>query len=231
MLAMSYSMSATVLFTHAGAANPTSEGFYPSNTGTGIANDLGFPAWQYSGCGCPTDYHSVALTANQKIEAFSQGWQVDLRARLPQNDSLLFGNLDFGNSRYDINLLLSPSGELTVSLNNFGVGPNYSYAVPGAGTAWHLYAMIYDPGSASARLDVDGLTVLTGYTGHGLYLSDLGLWFGTTGASGSFNLVAFSINDVPEPSSVLIAGGGLMLLSLARRGFVTRNASTVLQKL
>ena len=209
-------VSASVLFGHVGDANPTSEGFLPSNAGTGLANDLGFAAWQYSGNGSPTDYHSGALTPQEKAEAFSQGWELDLRARLPQNDTLLFGNVDFGTVRFDINLLLSPSGNLTAVLNNFGAGPAYSYAVPGPGSDWHLYQMIYDPVSATARLDVDGSTVLTGYTGHTQFVSDLGLWFGTTGAPGNFNLVEFSTN-VPEASSILLLGGGLMALGLARR--------------
>ena len=115
-------LSADVLFAHLGGIDPVSEGFFPTHSGTSIANDMGFAAWQYSGNGSPSDYHAGALTAQQKLAAFSQGWQVDLRARLPQNGSLLFGDMDFGNIRYDINLLLSPSGNLTAVLNNFGVG-------------------------------------------------------------------------------------------------------------
>lgn len=143
---------------------------------------------------------------------------VNLRARLIQNDTLLFGDVDFGNVRYDINLLLSPSGNLTAVLNNFGSGPSFSYAVTGLGTDWHLYQLIYDPGSASARLVVDGFTFLTGYTGHSLFIGDRGLWFGTTGAPGNFNLVKFS-NNVPKPESILSIGTGLLVLGLARYAF------------
>jgi hypothetical protein len=214
-------MSANVLYSYLADADPVSEGFSPSNTGTAIANDLGFAAWSYIGCGCPNDYHS-GVTSQQELMAFSDGWEVDLRARLPQNDNLLFADMDFGNVRYDINLLLSPSGNLTVVLNNFGTGPSYSYAIPGTGTAYHFYQMIYDPGSASASLEVDGVTVLTGYTGHTLYLNDLGLWFGTSGGSGgpgNFNLVEFSAN-VPEPAPVVFIGGGLVVLVVL--GFTRR---------
>jgi len=211
--------SANVIAVHTGAADPTSEGFVFSNTGTPVLSDLGFDAWQYAGCGCPTDYHSGPLTAQQKADAFAYGWELDLRARLPQNDNVLFGNVDFGNVRYDINLILSPGGSLTVNLNNFGTGPSYTYLVPGSGSAYHLYTMLYDPGSASASFQVDGTTVLTGYTGHNLSLNDLGLWFGTVGGSngpGNFNLVSLQV-DTPEPASVFTLGIGIFCMIIVRR--------------
>jgi hypothetical protein len=93
-------------------------------------------------------------------------------------------NVDLGlaGGRYDIHFFLDPSGRQMVQLSTqIAKGlDGLKYRIEGPADAFHDYQLIYDPHLKTARLLVDGIERLRGYSGHREYLSDYGLIFGTS---------------------------------------------------
>lgn len=214
------------------AANPATQGFStvtipPAPRVLGpIADDLGYPAWSISGLGLSSQfgYLSGALTAAQKAEINSQGFTLTLRGRVLRENAPAYdagsntiiggASVETGFRRYDIRLGIDHNGStVAVLLTSHdasgpggsirGFGPSYTLNDAG----YHTYDLVFNPNTQppSARLFIDGVERISGYTGNGSFVGDRGLVFNATSGGGmNFNLVRLT-----SPAVVPVACNGL----------------------
>jgi hypothetical protein len=230
---------ADVIGLHSGMTDPLTEGFSTvsfgaSSTAGPISNDLGKPAWSIAGTAQSSQfgYMSGALTATQQAEVAATGFTLTMVARVvqglaPAYDStshVVIGgaDLDTGVKRFEVDLSLDSQGNtvavLPTSIDNGG--PGFSIRAPGAnytvtGNDWHTYQLVYNPTTQLADLFIDGVDQISGYAGHTSFVENRGLvWSANSGGQGDFNFVnaeTGTLSTTPEPSSLLICGGTLLL--------------------
>jgi hypothetical protein len=225
----------TIVWSHTGTNNPVTEGWtqYTGGAGfTGIdgANDgsweIGTTAAEYR-----TYDHTNDLTAAQLVEAETYGYKLEMVVKaqtgiLPQpvrheigGQALLGGTLHVWSS---IGFGSDESGNVLVGLID---GPGYNYGttatVPGSGSAYHTYDLIFKPGNGKEDLYVDGSLLIADHTPAsypntwGLENSyiNFGANDGTATGTGWYKSVQFSVH----PTNAAIPGdiNGDNLVNLA----------------
>ncbi|SPE31066.1 hypothetical protein SBA3_1740002 [Candidatus Sulfopaludibacter sp. SbA3] len=148
-------------------------------------------------------FYYYRLSRSQEYAASRHGWS--LQATIQPIQGLASVNLDLGpaGGRYDLHVFLDPSGKQIVQLTTKiekGID-GMKYTIEGPPDAFHDYQLICGSGVRSARLLVDGVERLRGYSGHHEYRSDYGLVFGTLlyhsdRAEAVFKRVRLEINPV-----------------------------------
>jgi hypothetical protein len=242
VLCLGAAASADVLvWSHTGTNNPVTEGWtqYTGGAGfTGIdgANDgsweIGTTTAQYR-----TYDHTNDLTAAQLSLAETNGYKLEMVVKaqtgiLPQpvrheigGQALIGGTLHVWSA---IGFGSDASGNVLVGLID---GPGYNYGttatVPGSGSAYHTYDLIFKPSNGKEDLYVDGSLLIANHTPAsypntwGLENSyiNFGANDGTATGTGWYKSVEFSvISPVPEPSTLAMLPVALVgLLAYARR--------------
>jgi hypothetical protein len=193
----------------------------------------GTAAWEMTGNNC-CGYWNSTLTGAQWVEAFEKGWSLSAKARVSEGSGTGYLDLGTGFSRWDVSFGVS-SGKAWVGLSVFDdyLNPALKHTLPD--NDFIEFDMRYDPATKTAGLWVDGLPVLSGYTGHMMFPAALGPIWGATGftAKTQFASVRFSITDpvvdddddddipsgVPEPSTwaTMAAGASALALRGVRR--------------
>lgn len=231
--------AATLLFSHTGAANPTTEGWtFGGTVQTGaITNDQGsgVDAWRvYEQGGTNSGTYNRTLTTSQLSEALLTGWTLDATIRFVPPDPLaasgpsnnawctllidegvagkreLYG-LYFGNDA-EGNTLVRPYG---------GVGSVIYTVSPG----YHDYSLVWDPVTQLASFYIDGELKSSDYTGATIdnvnqtrvYWGDNTTTSVTPGRGAHYAYVGLTVGTamVPEP-------GRLSLVMLAAVGCLWR---------
>ena len=230
-LAFGYLVSgakASLIFSHVGANDPTTEGWIDSGSGTlvttgGVMNDLGtgVDSWFVDDptavSGSLTHYVQVpdAMTISQ---ASALGWTLSVNARMVTSSGSGIPGMkaryhNGTSTRFGMLFDRETDGDPSVELIGGG-----AFILDGAGDGeYHLYELIYDPIAGSADLFVDGVERISnyaGYTGPATTRVDWGANSSSTTGRGHFNSVEFSV--VPEPSAILLFGLGYLSLTFRR---------------
>lgn len=237
-LALTGFAHAAISITHAGAVDPTTEGFTieaccgQSAFGS-VLNDLGHDAWSITGQARSYQfgYYSGTLSPGQKADIGSQGFILTLEARASQGLAPAYDSgshitvggaaVDMGTSRFEIGLGVDGNDDTVVvlptSIDPFGPDgsirtPGPSYTLTGSGSSYHTYQLVFNPEVRSADLFVDGTERIRGYTGDPSFLDNKGLKFGAF-SGGQINFVQVQLTSpVPEPSTHAMMGAGVLLL-------------------
>lgn len=236
------SLASTVLFSHSGSTNPSTEGWNRTSTTTveaGAYTDNGHEVWRVydpglaAGSGVYTNLTYVAsLNAALKDSVIESGWQLSATLSMPTddpNDSIAWSNGsntwvgfivndgDTGNRR---------AWALTFGRDVDGKTLLSAYGSGGALTldpGYHDYSMLYDPLTSLATITVDGEVWKT-YTGG--VISGTGTnqvyWGDNNGQSATqtpraayYESIELSI--APEPSRLAFLLLGAAGLCTARR--------------
>lgn len=224
--------ASTLLFSHEGAANPTTEGWTFSGTvQTGaITDDLGsgVDAWKvYEQGGSNSGTYNKTLTTGQLSEALQIGWTLDATIRFVPPDPLVATSL--GNNAW-CTLLIDEgvtgkrdlyglyfgndiSGNTLVRL--YATGATYTLD-PG----YHDYRISWDPTTQLASFFIDGVLRASDYAGSTIdntgtsrvYWGDNTTTAITPGRGAHYAYVGLSsgVAAVPEPGRA-----GLLLLAAA----------------
>ncbi len=224
--------ASTLLFSHEGAANPTTEGWTFSGTvQTGaITDDLGsgVDAWKvYEQGGSNSGTYNKTLTTNQLSEALQIGWTLDATIRFVPPDPLVATSL--GNNAW-CTLLIDEgvtgkrdlyglyfgndlSGNTLVRL--YATGATYTLD-PG----YHDYRISWDPATQLASFFIDGVLRASDYAGSTIdntgtsrvYWGDNTTTAVTSGRGAHYAYVGLSsgVAAVPEPGRM-----GLLMLAAA----------------
>lgn len=240
-LAVCFSLSAlapanaTVIISHLGANDPTTEGWTQNgsdplvNVGPSI-NDggTGLDAWIVDDNGTSSgDFtsYSASLTAPEVTEAFSRGWILSGTIRVADaNDSLdqaISLLLNTGTQRYHLTFGSDSDGDAIVQVCETGLcesGDGTSFTSEGLGSAFIEYELIYNPIAGNADLFVNGVEQISDYTGIAS-ATPARVLFGSSSSNdtgdGRFNAVQFTI--VPTPSAVFSILLGLGILGYRKR--------------
>lgn len=122
------------------------------------------------------------FTAAQQHAAMEKGWILTGTVRAEEGGAFLIADFDRVNRRYDIFVFRNGHGGTSVRLIDklipalLGEEADLGHGEP----QFREFRMRFDPRSATASLDVDGRTVLSGYKGHSEYVNPYGLVFGIT---------------------------------------------------
>jgi hypothetical protein len=220
-----------------------SNGSTPDQTVGPIANDLGLPAWSIGGGGPGSQlgYKSGTLTPLQQAQISTNGFVLTEVARVIQgpipvfysNGSAILGGAlyDNGTVRWWIALGLNSNGDTVVvlpnSVNNTqlpgGViqAPGLSHTLTGLGNGYETYQLVEAPGATTASLLVNGVEVLSGYTGDTTFVSaepNSLVFSGFSGGTANFDLVSLAVpvSSTPEPASLALLSTSLIGLGLIR---------------
>ncbi len=234
------SSAAVISSYNATSGAPGTQGWTPNGgvLSGALINDGGVSAWQMTGDNC-CGYWYDTLTSQQWSSAFSNGWSLRGIARSPTaSSSTGYIFLDVPGTlanRFDISFGFDgTNGWVGLSMWSDSSNPALKHTF--SGNAYHLFDMRYDPATQRAGLWVDGIQVLSGYTGHTLFRESHGPAFGVTGNTvpANFSCVQFTVNDgtssdgcgvttagggggaVPEPSTFVLTAAALIALRLGR---------------
>ena len=211
---------AGVLIQYKAPAGPASEGFTNSSccgsgaTGFPIKNDLGRHAWSMGGGNSGEQFYYYQVPTTAQSHALSRGFKMTLVARVIQGIATPYSadspigiagtTYDTGSLRWDIDLGIDANGDTVVILANSTnasgpggeveeIGP--SYTLVGSGSTYHTYEL--DESGGTASLYVDGVEVITGYTGNATNVSNKGLYFGVN-SGGTVNYNLMNIATIPK---------------------------------
>lgn len=218
--------ASTLLFSHEGAANPTTEGWTFSGTvQTGAITDdqgSGVDAWKvYEQGGSNSGTYNKTLTTGQLSEALQIGWTLDATIRFVPPDPLVATSL--GNNAW-CTLLIDEgvtgkrdlyglyfgndlSGNTLVRL--YATGATYTLD-PG----YHDYRISWDPATQLASFFIDGVLRASDYGGSTIdntgtsrvYWGDNTTTAITPGRGAHYAYVGLStgVAAVPEPSRMAL---------------------------
>ena len=240
ILAFSIALASTsdalpvVLYQHAGATDPTTEGWTLGSqigaTTLGPVNDSGTFAWSImNSVAGDTGFYRANPTPSEVLAA-SLGWSLKATLRVTALDDAPGGSMlclyRDGTSSYQMHFGSSASGDAVVVLadnssSDSTAGPRFT--VPG-GSVYNTFELIYSPTDGSADLFVNGVEQLSNYTGFPLSQTLLAWGDGSTRdqplvpprnyADANYSEVVFSI--VPEPSTAVFGVVGVLGLFLRR---------------
>jgi hypothetical protein len=186
----SQSQPGGVVASHAGLADPASEGWTAEGPAVDVAlgpvvNDLGFDAFAIDDNASSTEAwraYTRALTPDEMCWARTTGFRLRSRLRVVNTPDTPDGSLTL--SFFDsLNLFELRVGS---ALNNDPIvglsGPNIT--LTGLGGGYHLYEMVYDPVSRTVDLFVDGVERLSNRAGTVSQVRSSKLSFGSPASGG-----------------------------------------------
>lgn len=225
----------TLLFSHQGAANPTTQGWTFSGTvQTGaVVNDQesGIDAWRvYEQGGTNAGTYNKTLTTTQLSDALSTGWTLDATIRYVPPDDLI--KLDPTNNAWctllidegvagkrDLyGLYFGNDAEGNTDVRLFGASQAFK-VTPG----YHDYQLIWDPSTSLASFYIDGELKLEGYGGGTIdntgtsrvYWGDNTTTNAAVGRGAHYSYVGLTIGTavIPEPNRMclFVMGAGTLL--------------------
>jgi hypothetical protein len=210
---------ALTLVEHVGNSDPTTEGWavLVSSSPVGpLTNDAGFDAWfidDTSASLLAQHVYNYDLSETDALSASTYGWAMTARVRVsPTSSSAFVIVVGDGTSSYKLEFGDTIPGPI--------VKFNHNNAVFGIDEGYHLYQIVHDATTDTADFYIDNVLVSADMP------DDVGpapntqrLTWGTnfTGfvAVNSISLDVFS--PIPEPSTALLVGGGLLALLGWRR--------------
>lgn len=227
------SFASTVLLTHQGSTDPTTEGWGKTATTTVVGeayNDDGREVWRVYDPGLSSGgtnlTYSTSLTVAEVASVMETGWELSATLSIPTTDPTedvawangsntwvgFIMNETASNRRlWALTFGRSASGDTLVSA--YGVSGTLTLA-PG----YHDYSLVYDPITALVSISVDGELWKTygggSLSGNGTQLVYWGDNFGQSASqperSAYYESVQFT--SAPEPSRLLLLGLGMMAL-------------------
>lgn len=230
----------TLLYSHTGSANPTTEGWIRTATTTVVGeafDDEGRDVWRVYDPGLSTGgtslTYSAVMNATLATSVMATGWDLSTTLSVPTDDPTI-GNAIGTDSNAWVGLIVNetPTNRRVWALM-FGRAANgdtlvAAYGVTGTRTlapGYHDYSLLYDPVTALATISIDGEVWKT-YAG--LSLAGNGsqqvYWGDNNGQSTvitprAIYYESIQFSTVPEPSRLLLLGmsGGAGLFR-RRRG-------------
>lgn len=236
-LAVTASPAASLLFSHEGATNPTTEGWTTSGgtSKSAVINDLGtgIDAWSVYDPGggvSRSGTYTQTLTTTQLADALLTGWTLDATIRYVPPDPLIATSatnnawctvmMDEGitdrRTLYGLYFGNNAAGDTLVRL--YGATNSFTVAA-----GYHDYQFVWDPVTENASLYIDGELKLTGYEGGGIdYTSASRVYWGdntttalTEGRGANYAYVGLTTGTaaVPEPNRMcfmILAVGALV---------------------
>ncbi len=195
---------------HAGASNPTNEGFdlsFGGNAQVGaVSGDFGLDAWSIDlNGGSDVAIYARHLTAEEQASAASAGWVMSLRLRMVDfpvtSPNSMIARFYTGTKLYSLHFAAQSDGDPIVSVEE-SVDSRFC-TLDGAGSGYHNYKLVYDAGADTATLTVDGLQQMSGLKGRSLPSGPRFDWGGgQTVCHANWNEASLAI--VPEPSCMLL---------------------------
>ena len=198
-----------------------------------VTNDLGLGknAWNISDNteASASLYYKTTLTSEQMSEAFTDGWQIDVSARMVDDFDdtaalfILFGN---GTTRYSMLLDLDANDDLVVGLQTSSGNITFNLTQDGSGAAaYHNFSLVFVPVSTYVSFFFDGTLKTDTFQGEATstFADTFMFGAGSTYGRGSVNynyVELSSISDpgpIPEPTTMLLLGCGLLGLAGTRR--------------
>lgn len=218
---------AQLILSHVGSADPVTEGWTLTTPTAGtvgaVTNDLGagIAAWNVTDSSTANGYLYYHIPSSAEIaQGFAQGWTMTVTMRLtgaaPSNGFIGFGYED-GVNAWNVYPEQNAANDFVVTV--FG-GP--TIVLTGQGNAYHTVGWVYNAGTATASLFVDGVERISNYGGSSY--TGIEVFFGGGGSTsiGSANYSAVQFTAVPEPSVVSLLAVGLLALA----GGVSRRRPT-----
>ena len=216
----------TILIQHAGATDPTSEGFSISGQGlTGPAfNDLGVNAWIIQTTnGSPLNYLQM-LTPIQQSAIGGANWDLTVTVRSVQASVGVSGGAQLSagpEGAFFLNFGIDSNGDPTVRAGSLSP----VFVVTNGGSTYNTYQLLYDATDKSASLWVNGTPEGNNIVGDPSYAgSSWGVYWGEfqspSGMQANWNSVSLEIT--PEPSTMVLFG--LSAVIVATRCFRERRS-------
>jgi hypothetical protein len=221
-----------IIALHQGAHDPTTEGFVNfANIGTAttgpVLNDMGHDAWSIAASGNQVG-DLIQFSPGQQ-QAVSQGFTMSLLARVVQGPVDPTGTfffypsigaaIDVGSTRrFDLYLGIDSNGDTVATLADTLVPSGFGFFTHGAtytltDSGYHQYQLVYNPGTQTADLFIDGIDRIMGYQGQTGYVSGGVAAFGAFN-TGQGNFSSFQV-EVNGGASAAPAPHGLALLASA----------------
>jgi hypothetical protein len=231
---------ASIVFSHSGNADPTTEGWSvvepalvtgPRPATSPVSNDQGsgLDAWSIDDTSLAagtTWTYTQSPSAADNSQATSLGWTLRANLRIGNlSDSV--GNagsiiLEYANgtTAYRLALGSEADGDPIALLWDGGTDPNDSriatgtfFTLQNGGAGYHLYEMVYDPFANSVDLFIDGIERVSNYAGISSSLFNRVAW-GSAASSdtgqSNWNQVQFEITAVPLPAALPLFFSGLL---------------------
>lgn len=232
------SAASTILFSHSGSANPTTEGWSRTSTSNVVAsayNDNGREVWRVYDAGLTTSAnnlnYSASLNAAAVASVMDSGWELSATLSVPVDDPDHSIAMAAGSNIW-IGFIINGSATTRRAWAfMFGRAENGDTLVStyGSGSAvtlspgYHDYSMVYDPATALVTVSIDGEFWKTyagssssGNSTQQVYWGDnSGQTVTQPGRAVYYESVQFAA--VPEPSRALLAGLGIAFLGFRRR--------------
>ena len=214
---------------HEGANDPWDEGWLGGSPGTnvsintgGVHDDMGHDAWVIDDDDDDDDWkHYIVLTPTQSAAAATNGWKLSARLRVIETDALNEAAVQAAYYQY------GAKGFIGYRMQ-FDTAPNSNKPIVGLSGydeaemtlddpdgGYHLYELVYDPVAGSAALFVDGVEILSGFTGKKRGKEDIESSFVNFGSEaggakghGNYSLVKFEVFGAAE-SDIQLAPVGL----------------------
>lgn len=230
--------ASTLLYSHTGAANPTTEGWIRTSTTTVVAeafDDDGRDVWRVydpglSSGGTSLTYAAV-MNATLASATMASGWDLSATLSIPTDDPSI-GSAIGTDSNAWVGLIVNetPTNRRAWALM-FGRAANgdtlvAAYGVSGTRTlspGYHDYSLIYDPVTALATITIDGEVWKT-YAGSSIAGNGTQqvYWGDNNGQSTiipprTVYYESIQFSTVPEPSRMLLIGLGVIPSILRRK--------------
>jgi len=212
---------ATLASQHLGSADPTTEGFSLSTFGNPQVGPVtnAMKAWSVRVSNSDGAGYYQYLTPQEQTELGGADWTLSLTTQI------IFANLGevvavfyTGSQLFGLGFGTNSRGDPVVQSESVG---QPTYTVSGVGSSYNNYQLIYDAGTGTASLWVNGIQRVGNIAGisESPGVAEVG-WGASEQAGGSqanWNLVSLEI--VPEPSAMSLIFLGSALLIYARRTY------------
>ena len=209
-----------IVLSHYGGTNPATEGWGTAGgggTGTSIAGE----AWEIDCAAGETYYHHSGLAPDWRDKGVAQGFVLRAEVRL-EGDQDVGQQLDcfFGSGSGGPGFVIEwgqIGSDVTVVFERTQPQET-SYTITGGAGSYHLYEIVYDPGTDTGDLWVDGVERLSDVPSHGAGSIQRVLWGNSDSDDTTVRYAMVELDILPEPVSLAFLGlGSLALLRRRRR--------------
>lgn len=218
---------AQVIISHSGSTDPATEGWTRTSPTSGnvgaVTNDLGAgtAAWHVDdNSTVATNYYNFTPSGSLIAQGAAQGWTMSATMRLttsaPHIGFMGFGYQD-GTKDWEIYAEQTAGNDFVVRF--YGVGAP-SFALSGQGNDYHTISMVFDPGSSTVDVFIDGVERISNFAGATYEVTQIFFGGGSSNNMGEANYSAVQFSAVPEPSTTAAILGAVALAGVAvvRRG-------------